>query len=371
MNDASDDRDDDVADAVAVAVQADAREVAAALNCDRPGERELAVLLSSAAGREMERLAARAQALTRRHFGRTMALYVPLYLSNYCSGGCAYCGFAADRSHPRVKLSFAEIEAEITALHSMGFEDVLLLTGEETPEADFAYLREAVEIAARHCHRIGVECFAMSRERYEELFRAGCTAVTLYQETYHRGVYRQMHRWGAKRDYDFRVQAPGRALAAGARAFGMGVLLGLADPVQEALCLFRHLAALRQRYWQAEYSLSFPRIRAQAGGFQAPHPVDDRLLAQMIFAFRICLPTVPLVLSTRESASFRDGMAGLGVSRMSVASRTTVGGYSRPERHEGQGQFSVCDTRDTASFCAALRARSLQPVFKNWDATLR
>lgn len=352
------------------AAETTVRDVENALACSDPGPRQLAALLSPVATSRLETLAQKAQAFTRRHFGRTISLYVPLYLSNHCSGGCAYCGFASDREQPRVKLDPDQIAAEAAALHAMGFEDVLLLTGEETPEADADYVRDSVARVAQSFHRVTIESFAMSQDQYAALFAAGCTGVTLYQETYDPDTYQHMHRWGAKRDMTFRFDAPARALAADARSFGMGVLLGLADPVQEALSLFMHLTDLQKRYWQTEYTLSFPRIRRQTGEFQAPHPIDDPTLAQLIFAFRICLPTVPLILSTRESAAFRDGIAGLGVSKMSVASRTTVGGY---HRHDPQtdGQFSVNDTRPLPLFCDALRQKALQPVFKNWDTSLR
>ncbi len=345
-------------------------DVHAALAARRPGLRELAALLSPAAAAELELLARHAATLTRRQFGATVSLYVPLYLSNHCSGGCAYCGFAADRAQPRLKLTRTQLVAELDALHAMGFEDLLLLTGESSRQAGFPYLLECAAAAAEKVHRVSVESFAMSRAQYRKLFQAGCTGVTLYQETYNPAVYRRMHRWGPKRNFAHRLHAPERALAAGMHSLGMGALLGLSDPLQEALSVFQHLRHLQTRHWQAEYSISFPRLQRETGGFTAPYPVADRQLAQMIFAFRICLPTVPLVLSTRESAAFRDGIAGLGISKMSVASRTTVGGY-RTQAPRGDGQFSVNDTRDLAAFCRQLKKKGLRPVFKNWDASLR
>jgi 2-iminoacetate synthase len=192
----------------------------------------------------------------------------------------------------------------------------------------------------------------------------------LYQETYDAALYERLHRWGRKRDYTFRLEAPARALAAGMRTVGMGALLGLADPLSDMIALYNHLRRLEKRFWQGGFSLSFPRIRPQAGDYQAEHPVDDRLLARFIFAFRLCLPDVPLVLSTRENPGFRDGMAGIGVSKMSVASRTTVGGYHDHAGREG-GQFAVSDTRDVDAFLDMLKDKDLQPVFKNWDAALR
>jgi 2-iminoacetate synthase len=315
-------------------------------------------------------MAQRAQALTRRHFGRTVSLYVPLYLSNHCPGGCAYCGFASDRRQPRRRLEPAEAAAELDEIHSMGFEEVLLLTGERGSEAGFDYLLDCVRLAARKFHLVTVESFAMTAEEYGRLVDAGCTGITLYQETYDPARYAELHRWGAKRDYAFRLEAPARALAAGMRTVGLGALLGLADPLCDAILLLQHLRYLQKHFWRGGFSVSFPRIRPQAGGYTPRFPVGDAALAQLVFAFRIALPDVPLVLSTRESPAFRDGIAGLGISKMSVASRTTVGGYHAQADRSG-GQFAVSDTRGVAEFVRTLEDKGLQPVFKNWDAVLR
>lgn len=317
----------------------------------------------------LEEMARRALSLTRRHFGRTISLYAPLYLSNHCSGGCVYCGFASDRRQPRLKLEGPALMKEIDALKASGIEDVLLLTGERTEEAGFDYLLECVSLAAKRFHRVSIEAFAMDTDEYRRLGEAGCTGITLYQETYDPRLYDELHRWGPKRDYTYRLEAPARALAAGLRTVGIGALLGLGDPVLDAVCLFRHILHLRRRFWRAGVLVSFPRVCPQEGDYRGAHEVSDRALAQMVFAFRICLPDVPLVLSTREGAEFRDGLAGLGISRMSVASRTTVGGYGEVPASD-KGQFDVNDSRGVGAFCAALKGKGLEPVFKNWDSTL-
>lgn len=345
-------------------------DVQRALAAHHPGLREFAALISPAAGPFLETMAHRARTLTRSHFGKTLSLYVPLYLSNYCPGGCAYCGFAADREQPRHRLGPDELLAEIRALKAKGFEDVLLLTGERCPEADFAYVRDCIALAAGHFHNVTVESFAMTREEYAELACAGCTGLTLYQETYDPVLYAKLHRWGEKRDYRFRLAAPSQALSAGLRTVGLGVLLGLRDPLYDTLCLFRHAVHLRKRYWRSGVLVSFPRIRPQRGDYLAATVVDDRMLARIVFAFRLCLPDTPLVLSTRETAVFRDGMAGIGISRMSVESRTTVGGYSDSVEQTG-GQFEVSDDRDIDAFRGMLSAKGLEPVFKNWDAVFQ
>jgi len=356
----------DPAPLLAASAQAHEPEVLNALAADAPGMREFAVFLSAAAGKHIELMAHKALALTQKHFGRTIALYVPLYLSNYCSSGCVYCGFAADRRRRRMRLDRDMMAAEMNALRKMGFEEILLLTGERTPQADFNYLRDAVALAAERFQLVTIESFPMTADEYRILVKAGCSGMTIYQETYDPETYAKMHRWGPKKDFMNRLETPGRALAAGMRFVGLGALLGLADPVLEAISLFQHADELRRVYWQGGISISFPRVRPQEGKFKPPQPVDDAFLAQMIFAFRICMPEIHLVLSTRESPAFRDHMAGVGISKMSIASKTTVGGY-HAEHFSGAGQFEVADTRGIKEFHRVLESKGLQPVFKNWD----
>lgn len=346
-----------------------AADVRHALGTESPNEETLAALLSPAAAEFLEPMAARAQVLTRRHFGRTVQLYVPLYLSSWCSGGCAYCGFASDRQTERHALDYASVAKELDAIKAMGFEEILLLTGERSPKADVDYIRDCIRIAAQKFHNVAIEVFPMAEEEYQVLAEAGATSVTMYQETYHPETYDLMHRWGPKKDMPNRLEAPARALAGGLRFAGLGALLGLSDPQYDMLALYRHARHLQKTYWQAGLTISFPRIRNEVGGFDAPYPVDEKMLAQIVFAFRICLPDVPLVLSTREGPAFRDGMAGLGISKMSIASKTTVGGYG--DEGSEEGQFDVSDARGLDEFCDMLRTKGLEPVYKNWDAAYR
>jgi len=267
-------------------------------------------------------------------------------------------------------LTPAELEAELSALKTLSIEEILLLTGDRTAVADYPYVRDCVRLAAARFPNVAVEVFALSADEYRGLSAAGCSAVTLYQETYDPVRYEQTHLSGPKRDYLNRLDAPARALAGGMRAVSLGALLGLGQPLFDLLCLYQHATHLRRAFWKGGVAISFPRLRPEAGGSTADFPVDDNFLAQAIFAFRICLPDVPLTLSTRESPRFRDGMAGLGISKMSVASRTTVGGYDLETLPSG-AQFDINDHRGVAAFCAALQAKGLQPVFKNWDAAYR
>jgi 2-iminoacetate synthase len=342
--------------------------VSRALSSRNPGLEDLAALLSPAAAPFLEHMAQKAQRLTRKHFGRVIELYIPLYISNYCSSGCDYCGFASDRKVERRRLSLTEIETELAALAALGFDEILLLTGERHRPEDFAYLRDAVNLCKRFINRVTVETFPMETDEYRRLVDTGLFGLTIYQETYDRGLYDRVHRWGPKKDYDHRLLTAERALSAGVRAVGLGALLGLGEPRNDLLMLAAHLRGLYARHWDAYYSVSFPRLRPEAGGFQGTVHVTDRELVQFVYAFRIAFPKFHLVLSTREPSLMRDNLAGVGISKMSVGSRTTVGGYQR--NYGDARQFDIADDRSRDDFCAALRDRGLMGVYKNWDTAL-
>jgi 2-iminoacetate synthase len=348
----------------------DLNAIEAAIYSKNPTIRELALLLSPSAKTFIEPMAQRAKYLTQRYFGKTISLYSPLYLSNYCNGGCVYCGIAADRRADRLVLNNKQLSKEIEELSASGIDEIVLLTGERMPEADVDYLENAIKLSSKKISSINIEVFPMLENEYRILANAGCTGVTLYQETYDPIVYEKMHRWGDKRDFYNRLHAPERALKGGLRTIGLGALLGLANPVFDMLCLFNHANYILKNFWQSGISISFPRIKPQLGEFRANFPVNELMLSQYIFALRICLPTVPLLLSTRESATIRDGLAGLGISKMSVASKTTVGGYSS-NIEKSTEQFEISDNRDIKLFCNALRRKNLEAVFKNYDSIYR
>ena len=348
----------------------DLNAIEAAIYSKNPTIRELALLLSPSAKTFIEPMAQRAKYLTQRYFGKTISLYSPLYLSNYCNGGCVYCGIAADRRADRLVLNNKQLSKEIEELSASGIDEIVLLTGERMPEADVDYLENAIKLSSKKISSINIEVFPMLENEYRILANAGCTGVTLYQETYDPIVYEKMHRWGDKRDFYNRLHAPERALKGGLRTIGLGALLGLANPVFDMLCLYNHANYILKNFWQSGISISFPRIKPQLGEFRANFPVNELMLSQYIFALRICLPTVPLLLSTRESATIRDGLAGLGISKMSVASKTTVGGYSS-NIGKSTEQFEISDNRDIKMFCNALRRKNLEAVFKNYDSIYR
>lgn len=325
----------------------------------------LAALLSPYATPLLTRLAARSQEITLRRFGRAIQLYAPIYLSNFCTNRCAYCGFSSENKIARKVLSMAEVEEETNILHQRGFNHILLVAGEAPAKLGVDYLEEVALMLRKKFAAVSIEVQPLSLAEYSRLFQAGITAVAVYQETYDRVMYDTVHLAGKKCDYDFRLETPARCAEAGMREVGLGALFGLADWRLEALAIGIHLAWLRRRYWRTALTVSFPRLRPAAGGFEPKVEVSERALSQMIFALRIFDPDVGLLLSTREEARYRDGMLGLGPTRLSAGSCTAPGGYANAEQ-SGE-QFSVGDERSIAEVSAAVRNSGFDPVRKDWD----
>ncbi|MBW3649777.1 MAG: 2-iminoacetate synthase ThiH [Actinobacteria bacterium] len=342
-----------------------------ALAGGRNGRRDLAdlaALLSPVAASRLEDMARRARETTIRRFGRTIHLFAPLYLSNECVSVCTYCGFSAQNRIARRTLSPAELVAEARVLRSQGFRHLLLVAGEHARIVSKDYLVECVTALAPHIPSIGVEVQVWDTDTYRRLVEAGCDGLVVYQETYDRETYARVHRKGKKRNYDWRLAAPDRGAAAGMRRLGIGALLGLhPDWRSEALALAAHAQALVRRWWRCEVSLSLPRLRPAAGGFDPADPVDDAGFVQLLCALRLVLPDVGISLSTREPPMLRDALVGLGVTHMSAGSHTEPGGYTGPS--EGDPQFEISDDRSPAEIARVLRAAGYDPVWKDWQRT--
>ncbi|MBW7863833.1 MAG: 2-iminoacetate synthase ThiH [Candidatus Hydrogenedentes bacterium] len=330
--------------------------------------RDLAALLSPAARPYLEAMAREAQRLTRWHFGRTINLYAPIYISNLCAADCVYCGYAA-RSHSREKrvtLRPEQIDRECAALAAMGYDSVLLLTGEAPKIVPPARIAEACEIARRHFSSVSVEVYAMEEAEYALLAGKGLDGTTLYQETYDRDLYREVHLLGQKMDYDYRLDALERAGRAGVRRLSAGALLGLGEWRFEAFWTALHARHLQKACWKSAVSVSFPRLRHMPERFQVKHPVSDADLVQIILALRLFLPEAGFNLSTREPAALRDRLIPLGITAMSAGSSTRPGGYAT-KGGEVLEQFEVEDTRSPAEVVAAIRSAGYDPVWKDFD----
>jgi 2-iminoacetate synthase len=340
---------------------------------------------------EFESMAQAARSLTLQNFGRTMRLFAPLYLSNECINNCRYCGFSRDNPILRVTLSIEEVVTEARYLRDAGFRQILLVAGEHPKFVSENYLLDCVRVLAPDFPSISLELGPMSIQDYAALVQAGAEGLVVYQETYHRGVYAELHTAGPKRDFDYRLDCPERAYQAGFRRIGIGALLGLWRWQEEAIALAAHVEYLLQHCWRAQITVSLPRLRPAAGGFKPLFSIDDRELAQLICALRITFPQVGIVLSTRERPPLRDALISLGVTMMSAGSHTEPGGYTRrgvehlhqtvrgrivpPEFQDGEdqlatGQFEISDDRSPGEIAQLLRMRGLEPVWKDWEQSL-
>jgi 2-iminoacetate synthase len=356
-----------------------------------PLVRRFEKLVAPKSDRELESMAQKARALTLQNFGRTMRLFAPLYLSNECINNCRYCGFSRDNPILRVTLNVDEVVVEARHLARAGFRQILLVAGEHPKFVSRDYLADCVRALMPDFSSIAIEVGPMETEDYRPIVDAGAEGLVVYQETYDRAVYAELHTAGPKRDFNWRLDCPERGYHAGFRRLGIGVLFGLSSWREDAIALAAHLEYLFKRCWQAQISVSLPRLRPAAGGFQPRFSLSDRELAQLVFAFRILFPQVGIVLSTRERASLRDSLISLGVTMMSAGSHTEPGGYTgqgsqhlhrtvrgrivAPDFQDGEdqlatGQFEISDERSPAEIAAMLRHRGLDPVWKDWDQAL-
>ena len=328
--------------------------------------RDLLTLLSPPAQAFLESMAQIARNLTCQHFGRTISLYAPIYISDFCCNHCTYCGFNAGTRFPRTRLTLEEIDREARAVAETGIRHILVLTGEAPEKTPLPYLEDTCRIMTRYFSSIALEVFPMTETDYRVLKQAGADSLTVYQEVYDPAVYRAVHPKGPKSDYTFRLLTPERAAAAGFRAVNIGPLFGLGDPSSEAFMAGLHARYLEQTFPHVEISLSLPRM-TQAGGAIAPrHLLSDRQFVQTLLAWRLFMPRLGLTISTRESAAFRDRLIPLGVTRYSAGSKTDVGGYAvHPTRNTVQ--FEVTDTRSVDEVAAMIRHSGYQPVFKDWE----
>ncbi|WP_028671615.1 2-iminoacetate synthase ThiH [Saccharospirillum impatiens] len=326
-------------------------------------------LVSPAARPYLEVMAQRSHQLTVQRFGRTQQLFAPLYVSNACANECDYCGFSMSNRVRRKVLNDSELAREADFLKRQGFEHLLLVAGEAPRVAGVEYFERALRQLGPTVAQISLEVQPMATEEYRRLHRAGLHAVLVYQETYHRPTYRSHHTRGNKADYDQRLAALGRAGDAGIHRLGLGVLLGLADWRLDSLMAAYHLRYLERRCWRSRFSMSFPRLRPAEGGFQAPHPLSDADLVQLICAWRLFSPELELSLSTREPASLREHLLPLGVTSLSAGSSTRPGGYA-VEPEIALEQFSIDDNRSLKDVVAAVQRLDYQPVWKDWDPHL-
>jgi 2-iminoacetate synthase len=352
--------------------------------------RRLAALLAPRNAEELEAMAQEAARVTRQHFGRTMRMFAPLYLSNECVNNCAYCGFSRDNPILRVTLSVAQVIREAEHLMAEGFRHILLVAGEHPRFVSDGYLEECLRALRERVPTLAIEVGPMETPEYARMVEAGAEGLVVYQESYCREAYAEYHTAGPKKDFGWRLDCPERGYAGGFRRLGLGALFGLADWRKEAMGLAAHLEYLQAKCWKASYTVAFPRLRPAAGGFSPRHWLDDRTFVQLVCAFRICFPQVGIVLSTREPAALRDALLPMGITAMSAGSHTEPGGYTGQGRDDlhltvrgrrvelaergscdtATGQFDIADHRSAAEIARLLQSRGFDPVWKDWDPAI-
>jgi 2-iminoacetate synthase len=328
---------------------------------------EFMVLISPAAADYLEDMAALSRRFTQEKFGKTISMYIPMYVSNACANACVYCGFNHGNELERKILNISEVEAECKAIKKLGpFENLLLVSGEFPSLCGTDYFVEVLRTCRPYFHNLTIEVQPMRTVQYKRLVEEGLNGVVCFQETYHKERYKEYHPRGLKSIFEWRLNGFDRMGRAGVHKIGMGVLIGLEDWRTDITMLARHLRYLQKNYWRTRYSVNFPRMCPSESGFQPRVVMTDKELAQLTFAFRIFDHEVDISYSTREKSYFRDNMMSLGITSMSAGSKTEPGGYvSSPEALE---QFTITDDRTPADIQESIYKHGYEPVWKDWDA---
>ncbi len=342
------------------------QDVEYALNKTKRDLEDFKALLSPAAQPYLEQMAIQSKAITKKRFGNTIQMYIPMYLSNECQNICTYCGFSMTNKIPRRTLTDTEIIKEVEFIKEKGYDHILLVTGEANKTVGVPYIKHAIELINDKFSNITIEVQPLNQEEYEALIEAGLYAVLVYQETYHRTEYKKHHPKGKKSNFNYRLDTPDRLGKAGIHKIGLGALFGLEDWRADSFFTALHLKYLQKTYWKTKYSISFPRLRPHSGGLEPKVEMTDKDLVQTICAFRLLDEDVELSLSTRESETFRNNIVHLGITSISAESKTNPGGYTvDPLTLE---QFEISDERPTEDIAEMLQKQGLEPVWKDWEA---
>ena len=350
-----------------------ADDVKAALQHETCSIEDFKALLSSAAEPFLEQMAQKARLETRKHFGNSVYLFTPLYIANYCENYCVYCGFNCYNHINRMKLSYEQIEHEMQVIAESGMEEVLILTGESRSQSDVHYIGEACKLARKYFRMVGLEIYPVNTDEYRYLHECGADYVTVFQETYDSDKYETLHLMGHKRVWPYRFDAQERALMGGMRGVGFSALLGLSNFRKDALASAMHVYYLQRKYPSAEMSLSCPRLRPIINNDKInPLDVGEKQLCQVLCAYRIFLPFVGITVSSRESASFRNGIVKIAATKVSAGVSTGIGDheskYTGKESDGSQGdeQFEISDSRSFDTMYHDMEDEGLQPVLNDY-----
>ena len=363
---------DDVKQSILTKTSAD---VLQALQKEKRTLEDFKAMISPAAMPYLEQMAQLSNALTQKRFGKTIQMYAPLYLSNECQNICTYCAFSYDNKIKRKTLSDDEILREVAAIKKMGYDHVLLVTGEANQTVGVEYLKHAIKLIRPHFSNISIEVQPLDKAEYEALITEGLHTVLVYQETYHKENYKIHHPKGKKSNFDYRLETPDRLGQAGVYKIGLGVLIGLEDWRTDCFFTAAHLDYLEKIYWQTKYSISFPRLRPIEVGTQENSSMksftafmSDKELVQLICAYRIFNEEVELSISTRENEKFRNHIIKLGITSMSAGSKTNPGGYA--VESQSLEQFEISDERSPKEIATIIKQQGYEAVWKDWDRSL-
>lgn len=342
-----------------------AAQVRSALNKDVLSPDDFAALLSPAAFPFLEDMARKAKTETRNHFGTSICMFTPLYIANYCENHCVYCGFNCKNQIHRAKLTYEEIEHELSVIAKTGLKEILILTGESRHMSDVEYIGESLKIARKYFSTIGIEIYPLNSDEYHYLHECGADFVSVYQETYNPVKYEKMHLSGPKRVYPYRFNAQERALMGGMRGVSFGALLGLDDFRKDAFASGMHAYYIQQKYPHAEISFSTPRLRPYVNNANNnPNDVHEPQLLQVMLAYRLFMPFAGITISTRERAGFRDNVIGMAATKISAGVSVGVGGHE--EEAKGDEQFEISDPRSVSEVHEAILNHGLQPVYTDY-----
>lgn len=349
------------------------KDVKAALEHRTCSVEDFKALLSPAAEPFLEQMAERARWETSKHFGNTVYLFTPLYIANYCENYCVYCGFNCYNHINRMKLNMEQIEKEMKVIADSGMEEILILTGESRGKSGVDYIGEACKLAKKYFRMVGLEIYPVNSDEYRYLHECGADYVTVFQETYNTDKYETLHLMGHKRVWPYRFNAQERALMGGMRGVGFSALLGLSDFHKDALASALHVYYLQRKYPHAEMSLSCPRLRPIINNDKInPLDVHEKQLCQIICAYRIFLPYVGITVSSRESASFRNGIVKIAATKVSAGVSTGIGDHESKYSGKDDGtetgdeQFEISDGRSFETMYEDITEEGLQPVLNDY-----
>ena len=340
------------------------KDVERALAKDHLDPKDFMALLSTAAAPYLEDMAQKAHIVTRRHFGNSISILTPIYFANYCENYCIYCGFNSHNKIKRARLNDEELHQECQNIANAGIEEVLMLTGESPKYSDVKYIGNAVKIARQYFRVIGMEVYPVNSDDYKYLHECGADYVTVFQETYNPDKYETLHLAGHKRIFPYRFYSQERAILGGMRGVGFAALLGLDDYQKDAVATGMHAYLLQRKYPQAEISLSCPRLCPIINNDKInPKDVDERKLTQIICAYRLFLPYASIVVSSRESAAYRNAIMKIAATKVSASVCVGIGGHLEDDGSEkGDEQFEITDNRPFDEMYAAIKSMGLQPV---------